>query len=53
MNLDDFAEKVVVERRRLLHLKVLELVLGDMVRDDGVSEVRKKLIWYARQLKYF
>lgn len=53
MNIDDYAEKVVMERRRLLHLKVLELVLGDMVRDEGVKEVRKKLVWYARQLKHF
>lgn len=53
MNLDEAAEAAIRKHRRLLHLKVLELVLGDMVRDDGVGEVRKTLLWYARKLRDF
>lgn len=51
--LDKAAEEAVRKRRRLLHLKVLELVLGDLVRDDGVKKTQALLIWYARQLRDF
>lgn len=51
--LDKAAEEAVKKRRRLLHLKVLELVLGDLVRDDGVKKTQALLIWYAKQLRDF
>lgn len=50
---DKEAEKAVKKHRRLLHLKVLELVLGDLVRDEGVTKTQALLIWYARKLRDF
>lgn len=50
---DDIAKRAVDKHQRLLHSKVLELVLGDMVAIDGVHETRKKLIWYWEHLAEF
>lgn len=50
---DKNAEEAVKKHRRLLHLKVLELVLGDLVRDDGVKKTQALLIWYAKRLRDF
>ena len=50
---DEIAEEAIRKRRRLLHLKVLELVLGDLVRDEGVKKTQALLVWYARRLRDF
>jgi hypothetical protein len=44
----DRAAKLAIEKhQRLMHNKVLELVLGDMIAMDTVHEVRQKLkLWY-------
>lgn len=47
------AEKAVDRHDALLHSKVLELLLGAMVSRQGVYEVRRLLLWYARGLKWF
>lgn len=50
-------EKAAIEaldkHERLLHLKVMELLLGAMVRRQGVRETRKLLLRYARDLREF
>ena len=38
------------KHERLLQLKVMELLLGAMVRRQGVKETRKILLQYARDL---
>lgn len=53
MNLDRAAQDALDRHQRLLHQKVLELVLGAMVAQDGTREVRRLLLWYAKQLKWF
>ena len=52
-SIDDLAKKALENHQRLLHAKVLELVLGEMVELDGISSVRKKLKWYYDHLKEF
>lgn len=47
------AKKAVEKHQRLLHSKVLELVLGDMIAMDGIKEVRKRLKWYYDHLAEF
>ena len=47
------AEKAADRHDGLLHAKTLELLLGAMVARQGVREVRRVLLWYARQLKWF
>jgi hypothetical protein len=51
--IDKKGEEAVAKHQRLLHHKVLELVLGDMVRDEGISSVREKLLWYYFHLAEF
>lgn len=50
-------EKAALEaldkHERLLHLKVMELLLGAMVQRQGVRETRKLLLRYARDLREF
>lgn len=52
-SIDDLAKEAVENHQRLLHAKVLELVLGEMVELDGINSVRKKLKWYYDHLKEF
>ena len=52
-SIEDAAKKAIEKHQRLLHAKVLELVLGDMVAMDGVSATRKKLKWYYDHLREF
>ena len=47
------AQKAIDRHEGLLHAKTLELLLGAMVARQGVYEVRKVLLWYARRLKWF
>ena len=51
--LDRAAQSAIDRHERLLHAKVLELVLGSMVAWSGVREVRRLLLWYARRLREF
>ena len=51
MNLDRIAQDAVDRHRRLLCHK--ELVLGELVALDGVSEARKAILIYARSLRYY
>jgi hypothetical protein len=53
VNLDRAAREAVERHDRLLHHKVLELVLGAMVAMDGVKSVRKVLLQIVRNLKYY
>lgn len=41
------------KHERLLQLKVMELLLGSMVRRQGIKETRKILLQYARDLREF
>lgn len=52
-DIDLAAARAIDRHERLLHHKTLELLLGSMVRRDGVREVRRLLLWYARRLKEF
>lgn len=52
-HLNKKGEEAVAKHQRLLHHKVLELVLGDMVRDEGIHAVREKLLWYYFHLAEF
>jgi hypothetical protein len=52
-DLDERGEKAIAKHQRLLHHKVLELVLGDMCRDEGIHSVREKLLWYYFHLAEF
>lgn len=47
------AQQALDKHERLLHLKVMELLLGAMVRRQGVRETRKLLLRYARDLREF
>ena len=47
------AERAIDRHQELLHAKTLELLLGAMVARQGVREVRRTLLWYARRLKWF
>jgi len=51
--LDRAARSAVDKHQRLLHNKVLELVLGDMIAKDGVHQVRTKLKWWYDHLEEF
>lgn len=51
--LDKAAIEALEKHERLLHLKVMELLLGSMVRRQGVKETRKILLQYARDLREF
>lgn len=52
-NLDDIAKKAIERHQQLLYSKVLELALGEMVALEGISETRKKLLWYYEHLAEF
>lgn len=47
------AQEALDKHERLLHLKVMELLLGAMVQRQGVRETRKLLLRYARDLREF
>lgn len=50
----DRAVRAAIDRHeRLLHLKVMELLLGAMVQRSGVGEVRQLLLRYADDLAEF
>jgi len=51
--LNEAATKAVEKHQRLLHSKVLELVLGDMIAMDGVHLARERLRWYYDHLAEF
>lgn len=51
--LDKAVKAAIKKHNQLLHAKVLELVLGEMVATDGVHETRKKLKWYYDHLEEF
>lgn len=51
--LNKLAQEAVDKFNDKLHANTLELVLGAMVAKKGVTEVRKILLMYARNLKYF
>lgn len=51
--LDRAARLAIDKHQRLLHNKVLELVLGDMIAKDGVHRVREKLKWWYDHLEEF
>lgn len=50
---DKRAEQAIAKHQRLLYNKTLELVLGELIRMDGVSNVRDKLKWYYDHLEEF
>lgn len=52
-NLDNAVKKAIEKHQRLLHSKVLELVLGEMIAMDGVTQTRQKLLWYYEHLAEF
>lgn len=52
-NLDRAVQQAIEKHQKLLHSKVLELVLGEMVAMDGVRETREKLMWYYNHLAEF
>ena len=51
--IEKLAKLAIEKHQRLLHTKVLELVLGDMIAMDGIHETRKKLLWYYEHLAEF
>jgi hypothetical protein len=51
--LNEAAEEALRKHRRLLHLKTLELVLSDMIREDGIKTVQELLSWYIERLDEF
>ena len=51
--IDRAAARAIDRHERLLHAKTLELLLGSMVARQGVREVRRILLWYARHLREF
>lgn len=51
--IDKAARAAIEKHERLLHLKVMELLLGAMVHRVGVKETRKVLLQYARDLREF
>lgn len=52
-DIDKAAIEALDKHERLLHLKVMELLLGAMVHRMGVKETRKVLLQYARDLREF
>jgi hypothetical protein len=50
---DEIAKKAVDKHQRLLYNKTLELVLGELIRMDGVHMTREKLKWYYDHLEEF
>lgn len=52
-SLDDIANEAVKRHQQLLCSKVLELVLGEMISLNGISDTRQKLIWYYEHLAEF
>jgi hypothetical protein len=50
---DEIAKQAVAKHQRLLYNKTLELTLGELIRMDGVHNVRKKLKWYYDHLEEF
>jgi hypothetical protein len=52
-DIDKAALSALDKHERLLHLKVMELLLGSMVRRQGIRETRKLLLRYARDLREF
>lgn len=52
-DIDRAATRAIDRHERLLHHKMLELLLGSMVARSGAREVRRLLLWYARHLKEF
>lgn len=51
--IERLAQQAVAKHRRLLHLKTMELLLGDMIRTMGVTETRKLLTRYLCDLGEF
>lgn len=51
--IEQLAKLAIEKHQRLLHDKVLELLLGDMVALNGVHVVREKLLWYYNHLEEF
>jgi hypothetical protein len=51
--LDELAKEAIIKHQRLLHDKVLELVLGDMIALNGVKATREKLKWWYDHLREF
>lgn len=51
--LDQAAEDAIKRYRRLLHFKTLELLLCDMVREDGIEATQGVLEWYIKRLDEF
>lgn len=52
-NLDRVAKLALEKHDRKLAMTALELALGKLVSLDGTQSVRKILLWYARNLKWF
>jgi hypothetical protein len=52
-DLDRAVASAIDRHERLLHHKTMELLLGSMVARQGVREVRRLLLWYARRLREF
>lgn len=50
---DERSEQAVAKHQRLLYNKTLELTLGELIRMDGVHNVREKLKWYYDHLEEF
>ncbi len=50
---DEIAKQAVAKHQRLLYNKTLELTLGELIRMDGVHNVREKLKWYYDHLEEF
>lgn len=51
--INEAAEAALKKHRRLLHLKTLELLISDMVRDEGIGRVQDILSWYIARLDDF
>lgn len=51
--LDEIAEQAVKRHQQLLYSKILELTLGEMVSLEGITETRRKLLWYYEHLAEF
>lgn len=52
-HIDDAAERAIMRRRLAKLDSLLELVIEDLVALDGVKEVRKRLLNYARRMREF
>lgn len=53
MTLDDAARAAVEKHRRLLCHKTMELALGELVALDGIRAVRRVLLGYLVQLRWY